>query len=53
LGTPRLGRVDADHWDCLVDLWTAEEGCSDLALELEVRERGSRFEFRVIMIYVP
>lgn len=42
-----------DHWLCLIDLWTEQEGRSDLVLEAEVRERTPGFRFRVNMVYVP
>jgi hypothetical protein len=43
-----------DHWDCLVDLWTAEEGRSDLVLHLEVFEDPETdFRFRPYLVYVP
>lgn len=42
-----------DRWLCLVDLWTKQEGRSDLVLEVEVREQDQGFRFTVIMVYVP
>ena len=43
-----------DRWDCLVDLWTAEEGRSDLVLEVAVSEDdGTAFRFRPYLVYVP
>lgn len=42
-----------DHWLCLVDLWTEQEGRSDLVLEAEVREHALGFRFTVNMVYVP
>jgi hypothetical protein len=42
-----------DHWLCLVDLWTEQEGRSDLALQAEVREHAQGFRFIVNMVYVP
>ena len=42
-----------DHWLCLIDLWTEQEGRSDLVLEAEVRERTLGFRFTVNMVYVP
>jgi hypothetical protein len=41
------------HWETLVDLWTAEEGRSDLVLGARVRQTGSGFMFEVEMVYVP
>lgn len=42
-----------DHWDVLVDLWTAEEGRSDLVLHGRVRETAAGFRLSVHMVYVP
>ena len=41
------------HWDVLVDLWTAEEGLSDLALAGKVVESDSGPRFTIHMVYVP
>ena len=40
-------------WSCLVDLWTLQEGRSDLALMVEVRESQGRYRFAPVMVYVP
>ncbi|MCS0583194.1 hypothetical protein NX784_16510 [Massilia pinisoli] len=42
-----------DHWDALIDLWTEEEGRSDLVLEVHVSEAGSGYLVTVYMVYVP
>ena len=42
-----------NHWDVLVDLWTQEEGRSDMVLSLRVTETKSGFLFDVYMVYVP
>ncbi|MEV4266406.1 hypothetical protein [Kribbella sp. NPDC049584] len=43
-----------DHWSCLVDLWTAEEGRSDLVLEVAISEDDeTAFRFRPYLVYVP
>lgn len=43
-----------DHWDCLVDLWTAEEGRSDLVLDIAVFEdHQTAFLVRPYLVYVP
>lgn len=42
-----------DHWDALIDLWTEEEGSSDLVLQVHVSEVDSEFLFTVYMVYVP
>jgi hypothetical protein len=41
------------HWDALVDLWTEEEGRSDLVLNVRVSETPDGFSFRIYMVYVP
>jgi hypothetical protein len=41
------------HWDVLVDLWTKEEGRSDLVLSLRVVESGGEPRFAVQLVYVP
>ncbi|MFD3506549.1 hypothetical protein [Nocardia sp. NPDC058666] len=41
------------RWDVLVDLWTAEEGRSDLCLQVDVHETDLGFRFEVYMVYVP
>ena len=41
------------HWDVLVDLWSVEEGRSDLVLGAAVTESESGFRFRVGLVYVP
>lgn len=41
------------HWEVLVDLWTAQEGHSDLVLGLRVHESGDGFAFDVCLVYVP
>lgn len=42
-----------DHWSLLVDLWTNEEGRSDLVLDAKVIEAGSGFRTEVHLVYVP
>jgi len=41
------------HWDILVDLWTAEEGPSDLVLQGRVVETGAGPRLTIRMVYVP
>ena len=41
------------HWDVLVDLWTAEEGRSDLVLAGKIVESASGPHFTIHMVYVP
>ncbi|HYO78319.1 MAG TPA: hypothetical protein VE010_17805 [Thermoanaerobaculia bacterium] len=40
-------------WEVLVDLWTAEEGRSDLVLDARVYEAADDFEVQIHLIYVP
>lgn len=40
------------HWDTLVDLWTQEEGRSDLVLHAKVAD-APEFLVRVHLVYVP
>lgn len=42
-----------EYWDVLVDLWTEEEGPSDLVLSVRVKEIGNEFTFTVYMVHVP
>ena len=42
-----------DHWDALIDLWTEEEGPSDLVLQGQVTEIGGEYRVTVGMVYVP
>lgn len=41
------------HWDVMVDLFTEEEGASDLILHVRVYEEGPAFAFEVHLVYVP
>jgi hypothetical protein len=41
------------HWEILVDLWTAEEGRSDLVLEGKVVETSAGPRLTIHMVYVP
>ena len=42
-----------NHWDFLVDLYTSEEGRSDLVLGGRATDTGSGFQIAVHMVYVP
>ena len=42
-----------DHWDVLVDLWTEDEGASDLALQVRVVGSDGEYVFDVHMVFVP
>ncbi|MEF9388525.1 hypothetical protein V4890_23325 [Ralstonia solanacearum species complex bacterium KE056] len=41
------------YWDVLIDLFTAEEGASDLALAVRVFEDGAAYSFEIQSLYVP
>lgn len=41
-----------EYWDVLVDLYTVEEGESDLSLSVRVLEKKHEFEFEVISVHV-
>lgn len=41
------------HWEVLVDLWTAEEGRSDLVLKGRVVETGGGPRLTIHLVYVP
>lgn len=43
----------ADFWDVWVDLYTVDEGLSDMVLALRVREAGNVYVFEVRSVYVP
>ncbi len=40
-------------WDVLIDLWTLEEGQSDLVLQARVLETEAGVRFTIYMVYVP
>lgn len=42
-----------NSWDVFVDLFTVEEGRSDLLLRLRVYEKDDEYLFEVKIIYVP
>ena len=41
------------YWDVLIDLYTIEEGASDLVLVVRVREDGQAYTFEVQSVHVP
>jgi hypothetical protein len=41
------------YWIALVDLYTVEEGASDLALSVRIYESSQGFEFQVESVHVP
>lgn len=42
-----------ERWDVTVDLFTKEEGASDLILHVRVLEEGSAYIFEIHWVYVP
>jgi hypothetical protein len=46
-------RWQVGYWQVLVDLFTVEEGLSDLVLDLRVYENGAEYGFEVYFVYVP
>jgi hypothetical protein len=42
-----------NRWDALIDLWTEDEGRSDLVLEVDVSEADSGYVVAIYMVYVP
>jgi hypothetical protein len=41
------------HWDFLLDLWSAEEGRTDLVLSGRVSETANTYRFTLHLVYVP
>ena len=42
-----------NYWDVLVDLYTNEEGLSDLVMSARVTEGDNGYRFSIQMVYVP
>lgn len=42
-----------NYWNVLIDLYTEEEGLSDLVLKAEVRENNNEYQFDIKLVYVP
>lgn len=42
-----------EFWNVLVDLYTEEEGRSDLVLQAHVYEVGDEYRYEVVLVYVP
>jgi len=42
-----------NYWNVLIDLYTKEEGLSDLVLNTEVRENNNEYQFDIRLVYVP
>lgn len=41
------------YWDALIDLYTVEEGPSDLTLSVRVYEAGEGYDFQIESVHVP
>ncbi|QPI53144.1 hypothetical protein IV454_07235 [Massilia antarctica] len=41
------------YWDALIDLYTVEEGASDLALAVRVYDEGTAYAFDIVSVHVP
>lgn len=41
------------YWDLVVDLFTEEEGASDLVLSVRVRESSAGYSYDVLSVHVP
>jgi hypothetical protein len=41
------------YWEVLVDLWTRNEGRSDMVLSVHVSEQESGYCYHIHMVYVP
>lgn len=42
-----------DYWNVLIDLFTKNEGLSDLVLNAEVREIDNNYVVDINLVYVP
>jgi hypothetical protein len=51
--TTSVSQWNGEHWDVLVDLWTAESGRSDMVLAAKVFEAAEGFRFEIRLVYVP
>jgi hypothetical protein len=48
-----VSQWEGEQWDVLVDMWTLEEGGSDLVLGARVYQTGNDLEIEVGLLYVP
>ena len=48
-----MGMWYGTHWDALIDLWTEEEGRSDLVLSARISEESNGYSVKIHMVYVP
>jgi len=44
---------NGNYWNILIDLYTKDEGLSDLVLNIEVREVNKEYIFDIKLVYVP
>jgi hypothetical protein len=42
-----------NYWNILIDLYTKDEGLSDLVLNTEIREDNNEYIFDIKLIYIP
>lgn len=42
-----------DYWNVLIDLWTEEEGRSDLVIKAEVRQKNDEYVVEIRVVCVP
>ena len=42
-----------EYWNVLIDLYTKEEGLSDLVLNAEIRENNNEYLIDIMLIYIP
>ena len=42
-----------NYWNILIDLYTKDEGLSDLVLNTEIREDNNEYIFDVKLVYIP
>ena len=42
-----------NYWNVLIDLYTKEEGFSDLVLNAEIRENNNEYIIDIKLVYVP
>ena len=41
------------EWDALIDLWSIEEGRSDLVLHAKIKEKDQGYTYEIHLVYVP
>lgn len=48
-----VARWYGDRWRCLIDLWTEQEGRSDLVLDVDVFDNAPGYRFHVNLVHLP